>query len=327
MRKLDDFGALSLRAVDEFKDGGLHPGYAFPLWHGVARARGEARRRRSERGRAARVEHPRPACPRARLRDGAPGLPLDVARCRDDARAGRDDRARAGRRRRVHVARAARHDGAPAARARGDRAVLPLRAGSVRPLRSRSRSREWTSRSCTRRTRSSSRSRSSASLSCARSPAARICVRASAASSRSALPVLAVVAWLAPIVAETRSHIPTAETRRRPCPVLLRSLGELSVELSPAARRRRAHGPVGGRRAPPHAARGGRRPAAVERTRARRHGARPRPRAVVLSLPSVLRPRIALAVSASRRFRAVRIRARRRRCRSDARAEARWCCR
>ncbi|MCW2976682.1 MAG: hypothetical protein JWM06_1963 [Actinomycetia bacterium] len=34
VRKLDDLGALSLRAVDEFKDGGLHPGYAFPLWHG-----------------------------------------------------------------------------------------------------------------------------------------------------------------------------------------------------------------------------------------------------------------------------------------------------
>jgi hypothetical protein len=34
IRKLDDFGALSLRTVDEFKDGGLHPGYAFPLWHG-----------------------------------------------------------------------------------------------------------------------------------------------------------------------------------------------------------------------------------------------------------------------------------------------------
>jgi hypothetical protein len=33
MRKLDDFGSLSLRAVDEFRDGGLHPGYAFPLWH------------------------------------------------------------------------------------------------------------------------------------------------------------------------------------------------------------------------------------------------------------------------------------------------------
>jgi hypothetical protein len=34
VRKLADFGALSLRTVDEFKDGGLHPGYAFPLWHG-----------------------------------------------------------------------------------------------------------------------------------------------------------------------------------------------------------------------------------------------------------------------------------------------------
>jgi hypothetical protein len=34
VRKLDELGALSLRAVDEFRDGGLHPGYAFPLWHG-----------------------------------------------------------------------------------------------------------------------------------------------------------------------------------------------------------------------------------------------------------------------------------------------------
>jgi hypothetical protein len=33
MRKLLDFGSLALRTVDEFKDGGLHPGYAFPLWH------------------------------------------------------------------------------------------------------------------------------------------------------------------------------------------------------------------------------------------------------------------------------------------------------
>ncbi len=32
VRKLDDFGSLSLRSVDEFRDGGLHPGYAFPLW-------------------------------------------------------------------------------------------------------------------------------------------------------------------------------------------------------------------------------------------------------------------------------------------------------
>ena len=33
VRKLDAFGSLSLRTVDEFRDGGLHPGYAFPLWH------------------------------------------------------------------------------------------------------------------------------------------------------------------------------------------------------------------------------------------------------------------------------------------------------
>jgi hypothetical protein len=33
-RKLDTFGSLSLDSVNEFADGGLHPGYAFPLWHG-----------------------------------------------------------------------------------------------------------------------------------------------------------------------------------------------------------------------------------------------------------------------------------------------------
>ena len=34
VRKLDAFDELSLDAVNEFADGGLHPGYAFPLWHG-----------------------------------------------------------------------------------------------------------------------------------------------------------------------------------------------------------------------------------------------------------------------------------------------------
>ena len=33
VRKLDAFGDLHVRSVDEFADGGLHPGYAFPLWH------------------------------------------------------------------------------------------------------------------------------------------------------------------------------------------------------------------------------------------------------------------------------------------------------
>ncbi len=34
VRKLDALGDLHLRTLDEFRDGGLHPGYAFPLWHG-----------------------------------------------------------------------------------------------------------------------------------------------------------------------------------------------------------------------------------------------------------------------------------------------------
>jgi hypothetical protein len=34
VRKLTDLGDLHLRTVDEFKDGGLHAGYAFPLLHG-----------------------------------------------------------------------------------------------------------------------------------------------------------------------------------------------------------------------------------------------------------------------------------------------------
>jgi hypothetical protein len=34
VRKLMAFDSIHLRTVDEFRDGGLHPGYAFPLWHG-----------------------------------------------------------------------------------------------------------------------------------------------------------------------------------------------------------------------------------------------------------------------------------------------------
>jgi hypothetical protein len=34
VRKMADLGGLHLTTVGEFRDGGLHPGYAFPLWHG-----------------------------------------------------------------------------------------------------------------------------------------------------------------------------------------------------------------------------------------------------------------------------------------------------
>jgi len=35
VRKLETFNALSIDGVSEFADGGPHPGYAFPLWHGL----------------------------------------------------------------------------------------------------------------------------------------------------------------------------------------------------------------------------------------------------------------------------------------------------
>jgi hypothetical protein len=35
VRKLAELDSLSVDAVSEFSDGGPHPGYAFPLWHGV----------------------------------------------------------------------------------------------------------------------------------------------------------------------------------------------------------------------------------------------------------------------------------------------------
>ena len=38
-RKLEEFGSLdSLESIGQFSEGGLHPGYAFPLWHGVLAA-------------------------------------------------------------------------------------------------------------------------------------------------------------------------------------------------------------------------------------------------------------------------------------------------
>src|ERR1051325_4761749 len=37
VQKLVDFDSISLRSLDEYRDGGLHPGYAFPLFHGLDR--------------------------------------------------------------------------------------------------------------------------------------------------------------------------------------------------------------------------------------------------------------------------------------------------
>ena len=122
VRKLDAFDNLSLESVDEFVDGGLHPGYAFPLWHVLLAL-------------VARLAGVDPA--RVVLHEASVLVPVAflvayeageaVFRSawgghRGAARAGRAHRARAGQRRRVHGARAAGDGGAPAARAGRDRA-------------------------------------------------------------------------------------------------------------------------------------------------------------------------------------------------------------
>ena len=119
VRKLLAFADLHLRTLDEFKDGGLHPGYAFPLWHlflaFVARLSG---RRRGPRG-AARGEHPLPARVRGRLRVGHRGLPEPRRpRSRRCSRRSRCSRSAGGHGGSLRPPRAAGDDGAAAARAR-----------------------------------------------------------------------------------------------------------------------------------------------------------------------------------------------------------------
>ena len=108
VRKLEAFDSLSLEAVDEFADGGLHPGYAFPLWHGFLAL-------------VARVAFLDPAdvvlheasvlAPLALLvayEAGLRALPPRRPGGRGRLRPGGGDRARAGARRRVHRARRCR---------------------------------------------------------------------------------------------------------------------------------------------------------------------------------------------------------------------------
>ena len=78
VRKLLDLDKLSLDRVSEFADGSLHPGYAFPLWHGfialIAKLSGEdpgARRRPSP-------VDPRPDRRRPRVRGGVGAVPPDL---------------------------------------------------------------------------------------------------------------------------------------------------------------------------------------------------------------------------------------------------------
>ena len=118
-------GDLHLRTVDEFKDGGLHPGYAFPLWHGflalVAWFSGlDPDGRRAPRAVAAGADRVprRVGGGRRRLRLAAGGRRRSLVAtlalfCFAPAHGGS-----------YAVARAAGDRGAAAARARGDRALL-----------------------------------------------------------------------------------------------------------------------------------------------------------------------------------------------------------
>ena len=157
VRKLVSSTTSRCDAVDEFVDGGLHPGYAFPLWHGflalVAKVAGvdptEVVRARGGGARAARV-------PR-RVRGGRGGVPLALARRRGARRHARADRASRPAHGGAYASLALPGDGgAAAARARrrsrsSSVPAAPDRAGGS----SRSPRPGSCSRSSTRRTRSS----------------------------------------------------------------------------------------------------------------------------------------------------------------------------
>ena len=90
-RKLLDLDDLSLDRVSEFADGSLHPGYAFPLWHGFLALIAQFSRARipSRSSRTCRRSSPRSPCSSRSRRVGA--LPADVGGGRDGGGAGRDD--------------------------------------------------------------------------------------------------------------------------------------------------------------------------------------------------------------------------------------------
>ena len=163
VRKLLAFWDLHLRTLDEFKDGGLHPGYAFPLWHlflaFVARLSGV------DAGRVV-LHEASMLCPLAFavvVRVGQRGLPEPWRGVRDAGRDGGAVRARRRPRGRLRPPRAAGDDGAATARAGGDRALLLVRpAAFARRVPRRSPRAGSRSRSSTRPTRCTCSSRSRA---------------------------------------------------------------------------------------------------------------------------------------------------------------------
>ena len=226
----------SLRAVDEFRDGGLHPGYAFPLWHAflalVARLAGvdptRGRAARGERARAARVRSS-PAS-RARRSSARPGAALAVLLAQVGAVRARRRAAAASYTALALPATASRQLLVPG----GDRALLRVRRATARgpgcatlaaaPARARARPPDVRAlRRSSRSPATSPRGRCSRGRELRRGRGRR--------SPRSSCPAGAVALWLRPIVARDR----VATTRRRPS--CARALEHYSGQLDVFSRR------------------------------------------------------------------------------------------
>ena len=326
------FDSLSLDAVDEFADGGLHPGYAFPLWHGFLAL-------------VARVAFLDPAdvvlheasvlAPLALLVAYEAGFalfrrvgPAVAVVC---AQVGARPRSRRPRRR-VHGARAAGDGVAAAARPGRARARVRLRRRGRRAalLASTAAARARRSPSSTRPTRSSSGCRSPASSSCARSSRGT-----RRGGSRSALAALVVPGGRVPRAGCCRS----CATRPRTPPAGRAASARFAQYAGPARRllgrratgsRRRSSAAPARSRSPRsllRAARRARAAAALGRLRARRLARGRRGDARAAALRPVLGPRLALAVAPRGRLLAVRVRVRRRPRRARRRSCARSSCR
>ena len=314
MRKLDDFGALSLRAVDEFKDGGLHPGYAFPLWHGwlalVAKLGGV---------------DPTSVV----LHESSILAPLALVLAFEMGRAVFRSAWLAAGTVLVQVSLIALAPGGG-----GAYATLELPGTVARQLLVPAvialffrfvREPSWQvgatlaaaglDLAFVHPTYALFVAIPLAGFALARALIAGVDARRSAGGLLAfGAPVLLVFAWLLPIVRETRSHDPAAAERRAGLKQYATDLvvhSPSSYHLAPGVVARTGAIAVAALVLVPLAALAG--AAALERVRARRHGARARARAPALRVPALLRPRVAVAVEARRRVRAVRVRARRRR--------------
>ena len=241
VRKLVELGDLHLRTVDEFADGGLHPGYAFPLWHGflalVAKVSGldptVVMEPRGVAARAARV-------PR-RVRGGRRRLRLGGGRALRARGVARALLLRGRARRVVRDARAAGNGVAAAARAGGVRALLPLGrlAALAGPRRARGRVRRARARApdlralraaAARRLRARARRASGA--------------RTGLALAAATVPTVLAFLWLLPLVRDTVSHDPDAVEKARALDALPRPARDRLARQLPARRRTSSAAPA-----------------------------------------------------------------------------------